>query len=127
MNRCACCHQIIPPEVFFASPLEKRIYKLVKSRPDGVSAQELVDASYQHDPNGGPLTAKIAIRVRVLKMNKELAKHGVRIGCETKRKRIYALRPATSAILTREQILWHEATAAAFSAASLYPSGTSEN
>ncbi len=124
MNRCPHCHQIIPPEIAFRGRMERAVYDAVKARPTGISMEALIDACYGDDPNGGPLEAAKVIAVRINQMNKRvLVSYGLKIRSST-RSSTYKLHPV-STTLTREQILWHEAAAVAFSAGALYPSGTS--
>jgi hypothetical protein len=58
--------------------VKARIWDVVQRRP-GISAEELVDAVYGADPNGGPDSGRKAIHVHVNHMNRRLMREGMSI------------------------------------------------
>jgi hypothetical protein len=123
MNRCPHCHQIIPPEVHLRGKKQAAIYEIVAKHPEGVKRNTIIDYMYQLDPNGGPDNAVDCFYVMVGNLNENLKKYKVKIegSVRTGSYRLVSIDPN---IPSREQILWHEAAAAAFSTSFLYPYGT---
>ena len=80
MERCPCCGQFIPPKVGALDNMrvKKRIYEFIARNPQGVSRDEIMDAAYADDPDGGPESVNV-ISVHVLRINKILEHEGVRI------------------------------------------------
>lgn len=81
-DRCQHCGQRLPPmrlpEGWFKSnTIKRRIWDAVTSWP-GMTATELMDWCYGHDPNGGPDSQNI-ISVHVNQMNKSLKTIGLKI------------------------------------------------
>lgn len=77
---CKCCGQIIPPDAskwFAGKPVQKRIYDYVARHTQNVSSFEIADAIYADDPDGG--SDFRCVSVHIWRMNKELAKHKLRI------------------------------------------------
>jgi len=69
---CSCCGQLIPPKLFFPrAPVSQRLYDFVASRPQGTTREQIADAIYAEDPNGGP-DSPSAIKALIWKMNNRL-------------------------------------------------------
>ena len=69
---CPCCGQLIPPALMFPNaPVSQRLYDFVSKRPDGVNSQEIADAIYADDPDGGPDSLD-AIKALIWRMNNRL-------------------------------------------------------
>ena len=78
---CSCCGQPIPvlPGVDLTVS-QSRIYEAVsKAGSRGVRSSTLIDRLYGDHPDGGPLTAAIALRVHVYYLNIRLRAVGQRI------------------------------------------------
>lgn len=82
---CPCCLQGVQGKTALdyaleeASPVMRRVIEAVLRRP-GMSGNELCDAVYRDDPNGGPEHGIETLRVTIWRENKKLAVHGLRIG-----------------------------------------------
>ncbi len=69
---CPCCGQLIPPVLLFPNaPVSQRLYDFVAKRPDGVNSQEIADAIYADDIDGGPDSLG-AIKALIWRMNNRL-------------------------------------------------------
>lgn len=82
---CPCCLQPMPAdrapvdalELAPLSPLQRRIVKaLASSYPRRVTMQQLIDACYWDDPEGGPVTAETVIRKMLHEIRKKLPPYG---------------------------------------------------
>ena len=73
---CPCCGQTLPPEMPFGlkfSRGEMRIVEMVRrAGPNGICSTDLFECLYANDPDGGPLTGKKCLQVRVWKINRKL-------------------------------------------------------
>jgi hypothetical protein len=79
MTCCPTCGQPIPPDIELQGPVRNRVYDFIRKNPRGVTRQQVADAVYRDDPNGGPDSATSVISATVWHINKKLRKHGVRI------------------------------------------------
>jgi hypothetical protein len=73
---CPCCGQLIPPALMFPNaPVSQRLYDFVAKRPQGATREQIADAIYADDPDGGPDTIN-AIKALIWRMNVRLkSKH----------------------------------------------------
>jgi hypothetical protein len=62
-----------------SSPTEQKIFDLVCASPHGITRDEIVDALYGSDPEGGPLSAHNAVSVHLVRLNKKLLLRGMQI------------------------------------------------
>jgi len=74
MADCPCCGQPIPPDIHL-SPIQRRIYELVKRFP-GISRTDLTSRVYADDPTGGPDSDNV-ISVHAYQINRRLKPHGL--------------------------------------------------
>jgi hypothetical protein len=97
-HTCPCCGQVILDalELIHMSPMERRIYDMVRRRmPYGINAADMFAAIYANDPNGGPLDQSV-LHVNVHHLNARLKPHGLVVRSSHKKGRgapyrIYAL------------------------------------
>ncbi len=96
--KCPCCGQPYPIDTGKLSFIDKyrmvsdgvndvvltpTQYKIISGvRQRSRSLDELVEYVYSGRPDGGPLTAKNAVAVQMVKLNSRLAPLGVRVGAE---------------------------------------------
>ncbi len=98
--KCPCCGQPYPAETGKLSFID--MYRIVSDGTEEVrltttqykilsgvrqrsrSLDELVEYVYGDRPDGGPMTAKNAIAVQMVKLNQRLVPLGIRIGAERK-------------------------------------------
>ena len=77
---CPCCGQTLPPDLPFGlkfSPQQQRIVERVRrAGPNGICSDDLFAFAYKDDPDGGPLSGKDCLYVRVRQINCKLAKVG---------------------------------------------------
>lgn len=79
VERCPCCHQIVPPRLIFEhQPVKQRIYDFIAAHPEGVTRAQLFDHVYAGDIDGGPLHLS-TISVHIWGMNPVLERHGLMI------------------------------------------------
>lgn len=79
VERCPCCHQIVPPRLIFENkPVRQRIYDYISAHPEGVTRDQVMDAVYGDDINGGAESRTI-ISVHLNRMNPTLMLHGLKI------------------------------------------------
>ena len=74
--KCPCCGgtgEIDPKAPVDLSPLQFRIYDIVRRAKDGIPGPLLIDRVYAHYPDGGPLTASRSVYVQIRRMNERLA------------------------------------------------------
>lgn len=58
-------------------PVGQRIFDALCSNPYGLTSRQLVDIVYRDDPDGGPLSDRNAIDVRIVHMNRMWRRRGV--------------------------------------------------
>lgn len=69
---CPCCGQLIPPPLFFPrAPVSQRLYDYIAKHPEGAKREDIADAIYADDPNGGP-DSPSAIKALIWRMNARL-------------------------------------------------------
>lgn len=56
---------------------------LIRAYPRSVTLGHLVDQLYSSDPNGGPVSAEMVLRVRLTELRKRLPEHGWAIPSNT--------------------------------------------
>ena len=78
-KRCSHCGQVIPvPNPFQHQPVKRRIYDFVKNHPGGSNRNQIIDAVYADDPDGGPEHAA-TISMHVYQMRRVLNPLGLTI------------------------------------------------
>jgi hypothetical protein len=77
---CPTCNQPIPPVKLRLPPTKMRILEIVRSHPD-ITAAELRDLVWAHDPAGGP-ECRHTIFVHVAQLNDLLRPHGICVRSE---------------------------------------------
>ena len=83
-RECPHCHQTLPrehalPDVYL-TPGQRSIYERVrKAGAQGVPRNVLFDFLYDKDPNGGPLSERHCLYVRVNHLNRKIRKAGLEI------------------------------------------------
>jgi hypothetical protein len=89
---CPCCGQTIaPPLIFPTRPVSQRLYDFVAKRPAGVTTNQIADAIYGDDPNGGPDSPN-AVKALIWRLNVILkVKHHMAIRGSMGRGSIYRL------------------------------------
>jgi hypothetical protein len=65
------------------SPIQFRIYDIVRRSKYGIPGTALVDRVYAHRSDGGPINAYNSVQVQIKRANERLAKAGIRITSET--------------------------------------------
>lgn len=65
------------------SPMQFRIYDLVRRSKYGIPGTELINRVYAHEEDGGPMNADISVRVQIKRANERLAVAGIRIAIAT--------------------------------------------
>lgn len=74
---CPCCGAVAPqPTLFPHAPIKREIFEFIRKHPD-CSNDAILDAIYQHDPNGGPCSN--VVRVHISRMRKTLRANGLDI------------------------------------------------
>ena len=67
-RRCESCGQIIPPKLLFEhQPVKKRIYDFIAKHPEGVSRDQILDAVYADDPDGGPTPQAVSVHIFLMR------------------------------------------------------------
>lgn len=111
MTECPICgaeiSAALSPEslksISFGKTASRTILTLINSYPKPLTMEEIVNAVYWSDPNGGPLNAETVIRLTLPKIRKKLKPMGWTIqniaATKTGRSRVgkYLLMPITSA------------------------------
>lgn len=80
---CPCCGQAVETDPLEAaraalSPMQRKVLEAVIRCP-GISAVEIADLVYADHPDGGPLTAEIAVRTFAFYANRRLKAFGFRM------------------------------------------------
>jgi hypothetical protein len=95
MITCPCCGgrgEIEEQRHPQLTPLQFRIYDVVRRSPCGINVHNLVDKVYADRADGGPDTAMAVVRSLIWKINTVLAPTGARIrGTSTGRSSVYKL------------------------------------
>jgi hypothetical protein len=82
-KQCPTCRQFLPLPMPLGLRLNQRQREIIayvrKGGDSGVTIDNLVDHIYQHDPNGGPITARKVIYVTIHNLNKKLVTKGYAI------------------------------------------------
>lgn len=73
-----CKRPYPPPRKIFRGPVRQAIYDYVAKHPHGVTRDQIFNAVYGDDPNGGPIDMQV-IAVTVHHINKALAGTGTYI------------------------------------------------
>jgi hypothetical protein len=76
---CPCCNRPLPPAIELQGKIRRRYWDFISRHPEGVTKNQIFDAVYGDDPNGGPLRGDLVVRVNVYHINKVLRKHGLRV------------------------------------------------
>lgn len=82
--KCPCCQGsgVIPDQApVHLSPLQLRIYDIVRKHRYGISGPMLADRVYADREDGGPDSAKVSICVQIVRANKRLVPAGQKITC----------------------------------------------
>jgi len=85
--RCPCCAgsgEIEERAPVPLSPMQLRIFDIVRSSKDGIAISALADRVYADCPDGGPFSAHKSVHVQITRANARLAKVNLRIGSETR-------------------------------------------
>jgi hypothetical protein len=91
LETCPCCGQTIAPALFFPRrTVSQRLYDFVAKRPQGVTRNEIADAIYAEDPNGGP-DSEGAVKALIWRMNITLRAHKLKIRSSMGRGSVYRL------------------------------------
>ena len=75
LAKCPTCGQIVPPQVFLPK-MQQRIYDYIARHPQGSNRQQIIDAIYWDDPNGGPDWLN-GISVQIRHINKRINVLGI--------------------------------------------------
>lgn len=77
------------------SPLEYRIYDIVRKSKYGIPGPRLIDRVYADREDGGPDTAATSVYVTIKKANRKLKPAGIKIaGTTPGRGAVYKIMPA---------------------------------
>lgn len=82
MNKCPTCGQLVPdntlPKGLKLCGNELLIFKTVKrAGANGISTAELLNVLYSGVRDGGPLTARVSMRVTIHNLNSKLFNHNL--------------------------------------------------
>lgn len=80
------------------SNLERRLFEALCARGDGMTLDELCDATYAHRADGGALYAKVCVALFVMRINAKFRDAGLWLYVRTRnrRYRVYVRRPSCS-------------------------------
>lgn len=87
MITCPCCAgkgEIEERAPVPLSPMQFRIYDIVRRSKYGIDGKTLVSRLYANREDGGPVNADISVRVQIVRINERLAPVKLRIGSGTK-------------------------------------------
>lgn len=86
MIRCPCCNgfgMIEERAPVKMSPMQFRIYDIVRRAKHGIEGPDLVRKAYAHLPDGGPLEAGASVRTMIYHLNKRLAAVSEQVRADT--------------------------------------------
>ena len=77
---CPCCGQTLPdelpPDVKLSASQRRVVERVRRAGKYGILSTALFDFVYADDPDGGPLSGKVCLQVRIYQINKQLRKVG---------------------------------------------------
>jgi hypothetical protein len=81
LTACPCCKRLFPfpsDAIKLSGNVRRRYFDALAKAPDGLTREQILNAVYADDPNGGP-DAYETVRQHIFEINKTLAKHGLKI------------------------------------------------
>jgi cyanate lyase len=82
--KCPCCDgtgEIEEKAPVALSPMQFRVYDIVRRSKYGIAGKDLVTRMYGDRDDGGPITAEISMHVIVNRLNERLGVVGQRVAC----------------------------------------------
>jgi hypothetical protein len=81
---CPACGQTLPEKPLldgaYFTPHQSRIFEIVvRAGSSGIGSDDLFDALYRDDPDGGPLSGRKSMYTTIGALNRKLAHHGLRL------------------------------------------------
>lgn len=81
--KCPCCDgtgQIEERAPVPLSPLQFKVYDIIRKSVHGITGPHLVDRVYADRSDGGPDFASVSVHVMIKRINDKLKPHGQRLG-----------------------------------------------